>query len=384
MQKIEVILDDGVYQAALNRAESEGKTLEGFIAKLVADYGEGYSVSVRSYTVKSGDSLARIAREMYGDPHLYPHIQEANNLTDPGLICVCQVLVIPALEEAKPTPTPEPEPEPTPIPSPPEPEPVPAPTPPTPPEPEPEPTPPPTPPEPPKPKPAPEPKPQPSRPAVDPCAPITNESYGTLPIVGSPTDRPAHMHGDINLALRGFSKTDSTLGLIDMGGPTDSRAPQLARLFADYRTGVFTNVYRVNHWDWGSNARGGPIEDFKVTLAGLKVEPGEPIHIPDAGYDIGQGYQILVLYASKERITLKYTGEDTVATGYAIHVEGICAEPSLLTLYERMNREGRRHLPALRAGQAFGRAIGNEIKVAIRDTGRFMDPRVRKDWWAGR
>ena len=48
------------------------------------------------------------------------------------------------------------------------------------------------------------------------------------------------------------------------------------------------------------------------------------------------------------------------------------------------NGEGRRHLPALRAGQPFGRANGDEIQVAIRDTGKFMDPRTRKDWWHGR
>jgi len=59
-------------------------------------------------------------------------------------------------------------------------------------------------------------------------------------------------------------------------------------------------------------------------------------------------------------------------------------EPNLLALYERMNAQGRGHLPALRAGQAFGRARDTEIRVSIRDTGRFMDPRVRKDWWAGR
>jgi hypothetical protein len=184
--------------------------------------------------------------------------------------------------------------------------------------------------------------------------------------------------------LRSYSPTNSTLGLIDVGGPTDPRAPQLAGLFADKRTGIFTTVYRVNHWDWASNSRGGPITDMPVTLVGMATRLGETIHVPRAGYDIGQGYQVLVLYASRDRITLKYTGEDTVATGYAIHVENICTEPKLLALYEQMNAEGRGRLPALRAGQAFGRAKGSEIQVSIRDTGRFMDPRVRKDWWAGR
>lgn len=31
-----------------------------------------------------------------------------------------------------------------------------------------------------------------------------------------------------------------------------------------------------------------------------------------------------------------------------------------------------------------GTAIGNELGVAIRDTGSLMDPRSRKDWWQGR
>lgn len=223
---------------------------------------------------------------------------------------------------------------------------------------------------------------------ADPCAPIPNINYATLPVVGPPADRPADKHADLNLALRGFSPTAGKLSLIDMGGATDSRAPQLAELFADKRTGIFTSVYSANQWHWepqpSPGRRGGPITDFEVTLAGFEVEPGETIHVPGAGYDIGQGHQVLVLYADANRITLKYTGEDSVVNGYAIHVEGICVEPRLLALYNQMNGAGRRQLPALRPHQPFGRARGVEIQVAIRDTGKFMDPRVRKDWWRGR
>ena len=128
----------------------------------------------------------------------------------------------------------------------------------------------------------------------------------------------------------------------------------------------------------------GPVTEFEVTLAGLGVQPGEVITVPESGYGIGQGYAVLVLYADTQRITLKYTGEDSVVNGYTVHVEGVCVEPNLLALYGQMNAAGRRHLPALRAGQALGRARSNEIQVAIRDTGRFMDPRTRKDWWRGR
>ena len=51
------------------------------------------------YTVVSGDSLSKIAKEFYGDAMKYPEIFEANKpmLKDPDLIYPGQVLRIPAL-----------------------------------------------------------------------------------------------------------------------------------------------------------------------------------------------------------------------------------------------------------------------------------------------
>jgi hypothetical protein len=217
-----------------------------------------------------------------------------------------------------------------------------------------------------------------------PCAPIPGESYGELEVPAPPADRPAEEHGDLNLALRSYELTNAYKGLVDYGGGTDPNAPQLPGLFADDRTPAFSDVYQVHHWDWGCNCRGSLITDPEVTLAGMAVAPGETIHVPGSGYDIGDGYQVLVLYASAERITLKYTLNDNVVSGYTLHVENVCVEPSLLALYQSWNDQGRGYLPALRAGQAFGRARGDEIGVAIRDTGAFQDPRSRKDWWKGR
>jgi len=216
----------------------------------------------------------------------------------------------------------------------------------------------------------------------DPCAPIPGESYGVLEVPTLPTDRPAEVHADLNLRLRGYELTSAYKGLVDYSGGTDPNAPQLPGLFADDRTPTFSNVYQVHHWDWPTNSQGPVITDPSVTLAGFAVAPGETIHVPSSGYDIG-GYEVLVLYASAERITLKYTLNDNVVLGYTLHVENVCVEPSLLALYQAWNEQGRGSLPALRAGQPFGRARGSEIGVAIRDTGAFMDPRSRKDWWQG-
>jgi hypothetical protein len=216
------------------------------------------------------------------------------------------------------------------------------------------------------------------------CQPIPDESYGDFPVNGDPTDPPAEEHPDLNLALRGYELTDADKGLVDYSGGSDPNAPQLPGLFADNRTATFSNVYQVYGWDWNCNCRGSLITDWDVTLAGLAVSPGETIHVPDSGYTIGGGYEVLVLYATPDRITLKYTPDDHVIGGYTLHVENICVEPRLLALYQSWNDAGRSRLPALRAGQAFGRARGDEIGVVIRDRGAFMDPRSRKDWWQGR
>ncbi len=220
------------------------------------------------------------------------------------------------------------------------------------------------------------------------CPSIPGETYDALSVNSAPTDRPAEIHADLNLSMRGYELNSTAYkGLVDIGGNTDGNSPQLPGLFADNRTGVFSDVYRVYDWNWNCNCRGALLSSPLVTLAGLATTPAETIHVPDSGYAIGalaNGYEVLVLYASLDRITLKYTREDNVVHGYTLHVENVCVEPSLLALYEERNAAGRGTLPALYPGQAFGTAKGSAIGVAIRDNGTFMDPRSRKDWWRGR
>jgi hypothetical protein len=121
-----------------------------------------------------------------------------------------------------------------------------------------------------------------------------------------------------------------------------------------------------------------------VTLAQLSTTPGETIHLPNSGYEIATTHeQALVLYASDERITLKYTREDDVVSGYTIHLENVCVDSALLALYQQLNDAGRHQLPALQGMQALGRARADRIGVAIRDWGAFLDPRWRYDWWRG-
>lgn len=232
------------------------------------------------------------------------------------------------------------------------------------------------------------------------CENVEGETYASLVVNPPPTDRPADQHADLNLALRGYNPTVATLGLVEYSGSTDMGAPQLDTLFGDARLPEFSSVSQVNDWDWACNCRAEPISEPEVTLTGLNVMPNQALHVPASGYNIGTRpqhpargfyadrpiddpnvYETLVLYATAERITLKYTREDNVVNGYTIHVENVCIAPDLLNVYNRLNEAGRIELPALKAGQSFGRAIGDSLGIAIRDSGAFMDPRSHKDWW---
>ncbi len=211
---------------------------------------------------------------------------------------------------------------------------------------------------------------------------VPGVTYQSLPIIPPPTPPPVELHPDINLAVRGYEHVDNVfLGLVNYDGAGDALAPQLKYLFGDQRLPVFSNAYQVYRWNWECGCTDGLNQTWPTTHLGMAVAPGEVIHVPDSGYDIGGGNDVLILYANEERMTLKYTREDSVAYGYTIHLEGVCPDPDLLALYESWDAAGRAELPALTGGQPLGRAIGGEISVSIRDTGSFLDPRSRKDWW---
>jgi hypothetical protein len=217
--------------------------------------------------------------------------------------------------------------------------------------------------------------------------PSTGRSYGALPIVGSPLSGPAAQDPDINLAIRDWAPAPNTppLSLVTYPGRgTDPSAPQLASLFAPPRLPGFSAAYDVYNWDWSTNSP-GTLDDspWPVTLLGMATRPGELIAAPTSGSGIGQGYVGLVLYATNQQITMAFTGRDSIVDGYALHVENVCVDPGLQALYSSLNAAGRGSLPALPAGQPFGRATGAEIQVAIRDAGTFMDPRSQTDWWHG-
>jgi hypothetical protein len=218
-------------------------------------------------------------------------------------------------------------------------------------------------------------------PAPASCAPVDTARFAALSVNPPVTDRPADIHADLNLALRGYQRGSASATYIWLGGDSDERAPQLSSMFQPPQRPPIHAVYQVRHWDWTHNQPGQPISHPPVTLISLELPANQPLYLPDSGYDIGQGYEALVLYAEPHRITLKYTREDNVIQGYTLHLENICVAPSLLELYNTLNARGRDQLPALRAGQAFAHTRATPLALAIRDNGSFMEARSRKDWW---
>lgn len=211
--------------------------------------------------------------------------------------------------------------------------------------------------------------------------------FQLVPVLPPPVDRPAATNPDLNLAMRGYVPITASLALIDVGGDTDPHAPQLAAIFAPPRLPTFRAAHRVYDWDWSCGAdgcRGQPLAFPEVTLVAVATTPGEALFIPARVPEIyGGGFRALVLYAEATRITLAYTRQDTPAVGYLVHLEGVAVDSALVALYTAQNTSGRAHLPALHNNEQIGVAAADTILIAIRDTGSFMDPRSRKDWWVG-
>lgn len=217
------------------------------------------------------------------------------------------------------------------------------------------------------------------------CPQQSDRVYELVEVDGPPADRTDARHADLNLSLRSYQPAEARLGLVEINGPVDGDAPRLAGIFHDGRMPTFTSVHRVHDWDWGcgpDGCRGSLLHSPEVTLLGMATQADEAVSLPNRRPEIMQGgFVVLVLYAEEERITLGYTRHDTVAPGYAVHMEQICVDPNLLALYREANGGGRGYLPGLKQDQIVGTVPSGEVLVAIRDRGSFMDPRSRKDWW---
>lgn len=230
-----------------------------------------------------------------------------------------------------------------------------------------------------------------------PCEFITNpnfvENLGDWyhEATGAPTTGSSISNVDLDLKIRGYEPISGRKEFLDFNHETDPNAPQLTSLLENTPSPTIVSLYQVYNWDWETNSRSNlwtrpadlpPDLDF-ATLVGFATTPNQNVLVPDSGYDIGEGYEAMVIYASADSVTLKYTREDSISTGYTIYLSGFQVNADLLNLYNKLNQEGRISLPMVSAGYLLGKATGEPILVAITDTGSFMDPRWKQDWWHG-
>lgn len=224
------------------------------------------------------------------------------------------------------------------------------------------------------------------------CNDPTGEKYNVVFLSKSLNDRDPANHADMNLSLRGYSKITSDSNLkdfVNVNGNSDFLAPDLADVVGSSFSGKFSTVHRINNWNWQpipkTGTKGGSITYPAVTMVGIPVSTNQILKTPSSGYVLTEdNFKAVVLYADKNRLTINYTLDDTVSTGYTIHFENICVDPELLALYQKASPSGtikRTQLPGLKSMQPFGRANGTEFLISIRDKGSFMDPRSKKDWW---
>ena len=84
--------------AAIDAAKKAGTSVEAAVEKVTAQVAATATTEARTYVVKSGDSLSKIAKEMYGDAKRWPEIYAANKALvgeNPNLIHPGQKLIIP-------------------------------------------------------------------------------------------------------------------------------------------------------------------------------------------------------------------------------------------------------------------------------------------------
>jgi hypothetical protein len=158
------------------------------------------------------------------------------------------------------------------------------------------------------------------------------------------------------------------------GSGIDPNAPNFSRIFKP----DFVQAYTIHDWDWGCNCKGNLIKEDSVVLVGIKTTPGEPVFIPPKEGDIyGGSYYAAVLYASEDSLTFLYARAGSVVKGYTVHYLGLHTDPNLIA---RFRESKGSELPGLTLDTPVGFA-SDQLIVAIRDNGKFLDARSKRDWW---
>ncbi len=199
-----------------------------------------------------------------------------------------------------------------------------------------------------------------------------------------------------------FQQTDFGLKsenlLLRQNDPLDDLqyASNLMSSMFQYKLTHFKNAYVLKYTP-------AVIEDdpsaHKGNAPALEIpsKPGWPICVPTTGYDIGGGYEAMVVSVEGDRITLHIgiheymdgndpalggcpLGTNNCKGGYWVYISGITVSPDIASAYalksgiqraDSLQREitHRIELPIVAPGKKLGTSNGNSVIVALRDSG---------------
>jgi hypothetical protein len=127
------------------------------------------------------------------------------------------------------------------------------------------------------------------------------------------------------------------------------------------------------------------------------------VKVPTTEYDIGGGYEAMVVFAESDRVTLHigrheyFVGSKEnncnggrCSGGYWIYVKGICVDQKILDAYNNVKRIQEQanadknpiQLPMVKPGHTLGKATGNSVIVGVRDNGPFIST-SKPEYWTG-
>lgn len=201
----------------------------------------------------------------------------------------------------------------------------------------------------------------------------------------TPLHAPGQAGDDPNLNPKrgGWTPVNADHSLCDNpinAGYDPGSKPFLGNIVSGLDTNPVCNPYRVNIAE-NKNNNFCPGDPADVSMCGFAASPSTPVHAPNTCQS-----PWYVLYADEGFITMVVNGADCIGgdcdEGYGVHIDGLIVNKDLLTLYRKDDAEGRNRLPIVNANDVIGTVdTGGEVRVTIRDTGSYMDPRTLRDWW---
>lgn len=198
------------------------------------------------------------------------------------------------------------------------------------------------------------------------CTPVAKENYQSAEITQVNPD-PISQRRDLYLPPHYLVDVEMTVLNIPIYNP-DPNVPLFYTIFKPPKTPRFVSGYKAE------GEIQGPYPPA-IDILEVETKANESLYFPKSGYNIGGGLAAIVIYADENRVTFKIGREDSIVTGYTLYFENLCVDKNLISLYQKLNNEGRKYLPAIYPQQFFG-LTRNRLKIAIRDTGMFLDLRI--------